>query len=85
MQIIVENPVTSRYVIKYNYKKHAFILKVTNGPSVVLKKGNASTEYDEVERFTKLAARALSNEQDKKVEESKDDEKDKKKKNKKKR
>ena len=47
--------------MKYNNKKHTFILKVTNGTAVVLKRGNASLEYDEVERFTKLAARALAN------------------------
>lgn len=41
MQILVENPVTSRYVLKYDNKKHTFILKVTNGSNVVLKKGNA--------------------------------------------
>ncbi len=43
MQIIVENPVISRYVIKYNNKKHSFVLKVTNGPTVVLKSANAAT------------------------------------------
>lgn len=67
MQVLVENPVTSRYVLKYSSKKHAFVLKVTNGSTVVLKRGDAQTEYDEVERFTKLAARALTNESDKKV------------------
>ncbi len=62
MQILVESPVTSRYVMKYNSKKHAFVLKVTNGSNVVVKRCNADLEYDEVERFTKLAARALANE-----------------------
>lgn len=55
--------------MKYNSKKHIFILKVTNGQAVVLKKADANSDYDEVERFTKLAARALANESDKKVEE----------------
>jgi hypothetical protein len=34
--------------MKYNNKTHTFILKVTNGLNVVLKKCNASLEYDEV-------------------------------------
>ena len=72
--------------MKYNSKKHVFILKVTNGSLVVLKKADANIDYDEVERFTKLAARALANESDKKVDEKEDESKDpKKKKNKKKR
>ena len=61
MQILVESPVTSRYVMKYNSKKHAFVLKVTNGSNVVVYRCYDGLEYDDVERFTKLAARALAN------------------------
>lgn len=48
MEIIIENPIKSRYVLKYNNKKHIFILKVTDGTKITLKKSNADTDYDEV-------------------------------------
>ncbi len=38
MQIITEKPHRSRYVIKYQPVKEVFILKVTDGNKVVLKR-----------------------------------------------
>ena len=48
MEIIMEKPTKSRFILKYNNKKHIFILKVTDGTKITLKKSNADTDYDEV-------------------------------------
>lgn len=45
---MIENPVSSRYVMKYNSIRHIFILKVTNGKNVAMKKCSADLDYDEV-------------------------------------
>lgn len=46
MQIVVENPTQARYVMKYQPKLNIFRLKVTDGRRIVMKKANASVEYE---------------------------------------
>ena len=42
MQILVERPTDARYTIKYLPKTNSFVLKVTDGQAIVMKKANAS-------------------------------------------
>lgn len=40
MEILVQNPTFSKYTLKYDPKSHRFVLKVTDGNKIVLKKCN---------------------------------------------
>lgn len=62
MPVLVDNPTISRYTIKFVPKNNEFVLKVTDGVRIVMKKCHAFEEYEEIEKFTHLAARALTNE-----------------------
>lgn len=42
MEIIIDNPTTSRYVLKYIPNKNSFLIKVTDGRKIVMKKVDAS-------------------------------------------
>lgn len=42
MQILVEHPIDARYTIKYLPKKNYFILKVTNGQAIVMRRASAN-------------------------------------------
>ncbi len=46
MQILIENPLKAKYVLKYNNKKHVFVLRVTDGIKTVTKKSNPDVDYD---------------------------------------
>ena len=41
MEILIENPTTSRYVLKYIPEKNMFLIKITDGHKIVMKKVNA--------------------------------------------
>lgn len=41
MNILVENPAVAKFVMKYVVKNHRFLLKVTDGDRMVIKKCNA--------------------------------------------
>ncbi|MCL4123682.1 UNVERIFIED_CONTAM: hypothetical protein GTU68_002109 [Idotea baltica] len=45
LQIVVENPTQTRYVMKFVPTKNYFILKVTDGRKICMKKANAIKEY----------------------------------------
>ncbi len=38
MELLVDNPTTARYVLKYVPKTHKFLLKITDGQQIVMKK-----------------------------------------------
>ena len=42
MQILVERPTDARYTIKYLPKTNSFVLKVTDGQGMVMKRADAS-------------------------------------------
>ena len=44
MELLVENPTASKFVLKYIPKTHKFILKVTDGYQIVLKKCKAEVK-----------------------------------------
>lgn len=61
MPILIENPIEARYTLKYIPRRNWFILKVTDGARLVMKRCHASDEYEEIEKFTRLATKALTN------------------------
>ena len=46
MEILIENPTTSRYVLKYLPDKNTFLIKITDGQKIVMKKVNARKQYE---------------------------------------
>ena len=54
--------------MKYLPKKHCFILKVTDGMRIVMKKCSADSEYDKVEKFAILVSKVMTNEREQKAE-----------------
>ena len=64
MQILVDQPVLARCVIKYVPRRNEFVLKVTDGKAIAMKRAEASSEFEQIEKFSHLVSRALTNEAD---------------------
>lgn len=45
MDLIVENPTQSKYVLKYLPKTHKFVLKVTDGNRLIMRKCKEEVFY----------------------------------------
>jgi hypothetical protein len=45
MELLVENPTASKFMMKYIPKTHKFILKVTDGYQIVMKKCKAEVNF----------------------------------------
>lgn len=48
MQVLVERPTIARLTIKYIPRKNWFVLKVTDGQTIVMRRANALTEFDQI-------------------------------------
>ncbi|KRX04684.1 Signal recognition particle, SRP9/SRP14 subunit [Pseudocohnilembus persalinus] len=63
LEILGNNPFTSRVVTKYNNVKKTLIVKVTDDKNIVLTKLTHPSDFEKYENFFLIATKLLSNQQ----------------------
>lgn len=62
VDIFSNDPIRSRFVLKFKREREVFILKATDGTRVIMKKAYARREFDKIQSIMETATQLLTRE-----------------------
>ena len=61
LDVLVNDPFRSKFVLKYAHKKQLAVLKVTDGKKILLCKLTQKDDFEKLEKFIQIVSKILSN------------------------